>query len=132
MASRRVGLDNSSAGKAVQKATGLSNALFGGQAPQLEEPKKVEEEIKEEAPKKVEEKPKKETKAKVVEEVEEKEELIRQTYFLTPVLIEAIRIMSFNENTKKNEMVRKLISDAIPGSIIAEAKENVKKFSKKK
>ena len=146
MASRRVGLNNSETGKAVTKAAGLSNAVFGGTSPQVEEIKKELEEQKEEAkeaakeevakeePKK-EEKPKKEPKKeepKKEEEEDEKEELIRQTYFLTPVLIESIRILSFQENTKKNEMVRKLLNDAIPGSVIAQAKENVKKFNKKK
>lgn len=142
MASRRVGLNNSETGKAVTKAAGLSNAVFGGTSPQVEEIKKELEEQKEEAKEEVakeepkkEEKPKKEPKKeepKKEEEEDEKEELIRQTYFLTPVLIESIRILSFQENTKKNEMVRKLLNDAIPGSVIAQAKENVKKFNKKK
>lgn len=134
MSSRRVGLNNSETGKAVQKATGLSNAVFGGPTPPIvEEVKKDIEEKKEgekETPKT--EKPKKETKKEEPKEEEIKEELIRQTYFLTPVLIESIRILSFQENTKKNEMVRKLLNDAIPGSVIAQAEENVKKFNKKK
>ena len=47
MASRRVGIDNSSTGKAVQKASGLSNALFGGPTPQIVEEKKEEPKVEE-------------------------------------------------------------------------------------
>lgn len=132
MAAKRVGLNNSETGKAVSRpAANLSANLFGGnpikeevvevkkEEPVIEEKKEVEE-VKE-TPKKVEKAPKKAKKE------EEKEELIRQTYFLTPTLIEAIRILSFERNRKKNELVRELFEEAIPKRIKEQAAENLEK-----
>ena len=53
-------------------------------------------------------------------------------YLLNPTKIDEDHAKVNEENTKKNEMVRKLLNDAIPGSVIAQAEENVKKFNKKK
>jgi hypothetical protein len=129
---KRVGLNNSETGKAVSRpAANLSANLFGGQA--VEEPKKeevvVEETVEEEevVEEVVKEEPKavKTPKATKKAKAKEEEELIRQTYFLTPTQIEAIRILAFERNKKKNELVRELLDESIPKRIKEQASENL-------
>lgn len=52
-------------------------------------------------------------------------ELSRKTFFLTPELIEAIRIYSFEERTDISETVRILLMEAMPEKYITAARKNL-------
>lgn len=52
-------------------------------------------------------------------------ELSRKTFFLTPELIEAIRIYSFEERTDISETVRILLSESMPEKYMKAAEENL-------
>lgn len=52
------------------------------------------------------------TKSTPVKKISPGEEFKRQTYYLTPELIEAIRVMSFVEGTDKSALIRNLLSES--------------------
>lgn len=53
-------------------------------------------------------------------------EYIRKTYFLSPELIEAIRIYAFEERKDISEAVRFLLLESIPDRYLEEARKNLK------
>lgn len=52
-------------------------------------------------------------------------ELVTRTYYLTPELIEAIRLLAFYRNKDKSELMREILTEYIPTDIMEQAKTNV-------
>ena len=56
-----------------------------------------------------------------------KKELIRQTYHMDPVIVEAIRIMEFDTREGISAMVNRFLRKNIPEDVIQRARENLEK-----
>lgn len=55
-----------------------------------------------------------------------KEKKIKRTYLLDEVLVEAIRIMSFEKKMRTNNLIKDILLKAIPNEILEKARENIK------
>ena len=58
-----------------------------------------------------------------------KKELIRQTYHMDPVIVEAIRIMEFDTREGISAMVNRFLRNNLPEDVILKAHENIEKRS---
>ena len=56
-----------------------------------------------------------------------KRDLIRQTYHMDPVIVEAIRIMEFDTREGISAMVNRFLRNNIPEDVIVKASENIEK-----
>lgn len=59
---------------------------------------------------------------------DDKPQFTRKTYYLTPEIVEAIRILGYKNRQDISELVRELLEKAIPEEIMEEAIENIKKL----
>ena len=55
-----------------------------------------------------------------------KEKKIKRTYLLDEVLVEAIRIISFENKMLTNNLIKDILLKAIPNEILEKARENIK------
>lgn len=55
-----------------------------------------------------------------------KEKKIKRTYLLDEVIVEAIRIMSFEKKMRTNNLIKDILLKAIPNEILEKARENIK------
>ena len=55
-----------------------------------------------------------------------KEKKIKRTYLIDEVLLEAIRIMSFEKKMRTNNLIKDILLKAIPNEILEKARENIK------
>lgn len=59
---------------------------------------------------------------------DDKPAFTRKTYYLTPEIVEAIRILGYKNRQDISELVRELLEIAIPEEIMKEAIDNLKRL----